>query len=336
MARLVVAAFALAISLLVVEATLRATGHRPWTHAVAASPEPTLHDPDPVLGWWLRPGHWRYGPYAPGGPPVEVTIDADRTRRTRPDAVAPEDARSQVLTLGCSFTFGWAVSDDETWPWRLQALRPDLDVRNRGTAAYGTFQSLLLLERVLARGDRPAHVIYAYLPYHRERNVAQAEWLFYLAAFATHDIVAVPYCTLDGEQRLVRHPPRSYPAWPLHERSAAVAFLEWQSALFSARPRVAQAAEVTRRLVAEMADLCRAHGIRFSLLALLVEDADMDTVVPFARARGIDVIDCARRLGPNDIVRGEHHPNGVAQGAWGTCVAAALGGEQRADSAARP
>src|ERR1051326_826096 len=124
----------LVLAFVVTEMLLRTIGNRPWTTASTAI-EPTWHDADPELGWWLRPGHWRYGPYAQGGRPVEVTIGSDRTRRTREDGGAGED-RPEVLLLGCSFTFGWAVSDDETWAWRLQALRPDLDVRNRGTGAY--------------------------------------------------------------------------------------------------------------------------------------------------------------------------------------------------------
>src|SRR5206468_9604074 len=126
-------ALGLVLALAAAEMLLRAIGNRPWTTAWT-SIEPSWHDPDPQLGWILRPGHWRYGPYTPNGRQVEVSIGPDRTRRTREGAGLAGDAKPELLLLGCSFTFGWAVSDDETWAWRLQSLRPDLEVRNRGTA----------------------------------------------------------------------------------------------------------------------------------------------------------------------------------------------------------
>ena len=69
-----------------------------------------------------------------------------------------------MLLVGCSFTMGWAVADDETWAWRLQELRPDVEVVNRGVGGYGTLQSLLLLEQLLGRdGQRPARVLYGFI-----------------------------------------------------------------------------------------------------------------------------------------------------------------------------
>jgi hypothetical protein len=233
---------------------------------------------------------------------------------------------SEVLVLGCSFTFGWGVSDDETWAWGLQAVRTDLDIRNRGTAAYSTFQALLLLERVLASGERPARVLLGYISEQAGRNVAPAYWIKLLNALSREGPVAVPYCTLDGGHRLVRHPPEPYPAWPLHRRSAAVAFLEWRWFELSGRARIVQSDEVTRLVIAEIADLCRAHAIPFSLVILHVHPAHQD-VVPFARSRGIDVIDCRRSLGPADLVPGElAHPNARTHAAWATCIADGIAG----------
>jgi hypothetical protein len=317
----------LVLAFVVTEMLLRTIGNRPWTTASTAI-EPTWHDADPELGWWLRPGHWRYGPYAQGGRPVEVTIGSDRTRRTREDGGAGED-RPEVLLLGCSFTFGWAVSDDETWAWRLQALRPDLDVRNRGTGAYSTFQSLLLLERVLARGEHPTRVLFGYITDQATRNVGEPHWLKLLNAFSREESVALPYCTLDAQHRLVRHPAEAYPAWPLHRWSAAVALLEWRWTSRSAPSRLAQEDEVTRVLVAEMADLCRAHGIRFSVVVLRIHPSRQGAMVPFARERGIDVVECEDRLRPGDSVPGEFaHPSARAHAAYAACVADALAGER--------
>ena len=317
---------ALLLAVGVVELGLRGAGYRPWMSLRTNPVEPVLHDPDPELGWQLRPGHWRYGPYVPGGELVEVTISNDRTRRTRPEEPAGRaPGRPEVLLLGCSFTFGWGVSDDETYAWGVQALRPDLDVENRGTGAYGTLQARLLLERVLASGDRPAQVVYGFIPEHAARNVGGETWMKTLAMFTGQNIVTVPYCELDRDGALHCHPPATYPRWPLRERSAAITLLQdgWYD--LEAHHRAASADEVTRRLVLELAERCRAAGVRFSLLLLKV-GPKRDAIVPFALAHGIEVIDCDRPMRPGDNVRGDVHPNGRVHRAWAACLAPSLGG----------
>jgi hypothetical protein len=138
----------------------RRSGHRP--RVPESRPEPPIHVPDAVLGWRPVPGQYRFGPYAPSGRPVEVTIRPDGSRET---GSGPSAGRPQVVLIGCSFTMGWAVSDDETWAWRLQELRRDLKIVNDGVGGYGTLQSSLLLERHLAEGSRrPVHVLYGFDP----------------------------------------------------------------------------------------------------------------------------------------------------------------------------
>jgi len=318
-----VSAASMLLALVALEGGLRAAGYRPWRQIRTNPLEPVLHDPDAELGWVLRPGHWRYGPYAPGATPVEVTILPDRRRRTRPNPDL-SGRGAPVLLLGCSFTFGWAVSDDETWAWGLQALRPDLAVENRGTGAYGTFQALLLLERVLASGERPARVLYGFIPQHGARNVGDPSWLKALGILSGQNITGPPYTTLAADGGLIRHPPEPYPAWPLRAHSAAMTLLQDTSYAFAARDRARTSDEVTRRLVAEMAERSRAAGARFSVVLLSVGAREREAIVPFARARGIDVIDCDRPLGLSDRVPGELHPNARVHAAWAECVAGAL------------
>ena len=72
-----------------------------------------------------------------------------------------------------------------------------------------------------------------------------------------------------------------------------------------------------------MADLCRSRSIRFTVVVLSTGSHPAE-LVPFARAQGIDVLDCDRPLGRDELVGGVGHPNGRAQAAWGECVAAGL------------
>jgi len=154
-----------------------------------------VHAPDVVLGWTLVPGHYQMPAYVPGGARATVTIWDDRTRATS-KVRKPRD--TQVLLLGCSFTYGWAISDDETYAWKLQERLPEVEILDAATSAYGTYQSLLRLERHLAGAARPpAVVVYGLFGEHATRNVGDPRWIRVLSQMPDRGEVAVPYCQLD-------------------------------------------------------------------------------------------------------------------------------------------
>ena len=313
---LATALLTVAAVVVVAELVSRATGHRPRTRL--ERPDPRMYAPDPLLGWRPVPGRYTFGPYVPGGTPAPVTIRPDGARAAAPE---PPTGRPSLLLLGCSFTLGWGVSDDETWAWRIQELRPDLEVVNRGAAGYGTVQALLLLEALLRDGKRPRHVLYGDIGAEL-RNIAAPMWLAMLTA--TGQTAATPYGTLGANGELVRHPPAAYPSFPLHDRLASVAVLERAWADTRHGGREATARPVTERAIVEMAERCRAAGIGFSLVILELREPARSARLTFARAHGIDVIDCNADRVPGDSVPGEGHPNGTLHRRWGDCVAAAL------------
>ena len=77
------------------------------------------------------------------------------------------DAESLIL-VGGSLTQGFAVSDHETFAWKLQQKHPGVTVTKYGTGAYGTYQSLLTLEQVFARQETPALVLYGFYEGHTQ------------------------------------------------------------------------------------------------------------------------------------------------------------------------
>jgi hypothetical protein len=311
-----------AATLATIELLARAAGHQPRRPVLR--PEPVMHAPDPVLGWKPIPGQYRLGPYVPGGTPAEVTIRPDGARDS---GSGPAAGRPEIVLVGCSFTFGWAVSDDQTWGWRLQERRPDVAVVNHGVGGYGTYQSLLLLEQLLGRdGQRPARVLYGFID-HGLRNVAAPIWLRMLAV--TKDTVATPYCTVSPSGALERHAPEGVPSLPLHEYLASVSVLEDSLLVHRAGRRGAMARRVTELLIDEMAALCRQHGVGFSLVLLSVPERTAAAYRSYAEKHGIDVIDCNQQPTPADIVPGEAHPNGALHGRWGDCIATALSAPER-------
>ena len=112
----------------------------------------------------------RYGyvqvPNAVGREPARgftatYTIDADG-HRTMPSPASP---RGTVVFLGDSFTFGWAVEDDETYPYVLATEHwADLRIVNAGVDGWGLTQCYLALTDLLARPPLPDAVVVSIVP----------------------------------------------------------------------------------------------------------------------------------------------------------------------------
>jgi hypothetical protein len=287
---------------------------------------PPLHEPDPELGWRNKAGRvvWP-GRERDRGRPITMTFWPDGLRATAP-AHGPE--RPEVVVVGCSYTQGWAVSDADTWPWRLQERLPDFRVANLGTAGYGTHQSLLALERLFAKESAPvALVVYGFIEHHEVRNVAPAGWLHTLATATAAGRLAVPYATLGSDGDLERHPPESYPRWALDRRLAAVALLGVHYARWNARGRLGQARAVTEALLGRLRDASAARGARLLVAILEARSEARRHYRRWVEAHGIDTVDCSdsRSLEPAYLVPGYGHPGREVQAGWAECVARRLG-----------
>ena len=232
------------------------------------------------------------------------------------------EERPLIILLGCSMTMGQAVSDDETFAWHLQAHRPDVEVQNYGHSGYGTVQSLLLLEQLLATGKRPAWVLYGDIG-HEPRNVAAPYWLKMIGTKSSTP-VEIPYATLAANGQVMRHPPIGWPSVPLHKYLASAVVLERAWSEVRPMPTEEVARWITEGLIEEMAATARAHGARFSDVLLELPDSTAWARRRFARDHDVDVIDCRETIYPEDKVPGEGHPNASVHRRWGDCIAAAM------------
>jgi hypothetical protein len=314
----------LLLSLALAELGVRAAGHRPWGRGKPRA-QPPIHEPDEVLGWRNRAGEFVWPEGAPGTGPIRTTFWEGGLRATATER-ASRDRRA--LVLGCSFTQGWAVSDEETYAWRLQSTLPWIEVLNYGTAAYGTYQSLLALERYLASGEAPPEiVIYGFVPFHAERNVAAPVWVRGLTQVGESAILRVPYVTLDRRLRAERHAPTSYPRSVVVEWSAAAALAFDAGYELSSGDRADQARPVTRALLREMRRLTDRHGV--ALLAVLLARATPGEAKAWASVLsqdGIAMVDCSHPdQGTLDMqVPGYGHPNAEMNRHWAACLRRAL------------
>jgi hypothetical protein len=170
----------LAVALASAELVLRALGRQPFRYLGVQSHEPTMYDTDPQFGWVPKPGAYIVPAYTKGAHDIPFTLLEDSTRATSRDNQHGKDG---VAFVGCSLTLGWAIADDETFAWRLQERFPAVHVLNYGRGAYGTYQSLQTMQRVLDAPDPPRLVLYGFMEEHESRNVAAPEWLLALDLF---------------------------------------------------------------------------------------------------------------------------------------------------------
>ncbi|HKY07184.1 MAG TPA: hypothetical protein VJQ55_03040, partial [Candidatus Binatia bacterium] len=138
-------------------------------------------------------------------------------------AAVGDDRRRDIIFLGCSFTHGWGLNDQETFAWKVQAALPNWKVHNFGVNGYGTCQSYMLLNRLFERErwHNPV-VIYGYIGEHEDRNVGYFLWHYALSMLTTRAQVSLPSCALDGSGAIVFNPPHPYPHFPFRYSLASV------------------------------------------------------------------------------------------------------------------
>lgn len=94
---------------------------------------------DKDLGWIPRPGIYSNL----GG---RVTIDSNCFRKM--ERSKNSSNKQLILACGDSFTFGYDVSDEETWPFFLATML-DCRVVNAGVTGYGLDQTVLRLSKII-------------------------------------------------------------------------------------------------------------------------------------------------------------------------------------------
>lgn len=300
-------AFALA------EIGARLAGFEPWSQVASEAKRPyiRMRDPDPVLGWRNRPGV-----YTLGRERATILPAGSRRSSDNPPADAPV-----VALIGGSFIYGQGIPDEETLAWLLQERDPSRRYLNLGVSGFGTYQSLLLLERYLERHDPPEAVVYGLIDHHRTRNIARGPWLAWITRLAVAEYPKLPYCSLDEDGQLVRHRPTAYPRMPLREHSAFLTMLEHGAMMHWSRRREQQQDRITELLLVELHELCQRRGIRLTVALLQDGERGAATWDRIALdANGIPFADCRVPLTPELRVPVDAHPNVKVQRLWADCL----------------
>jgi hypothetical protein len=228
-------------------------------------------------------------------------IDQDRARAVpgRP-ALGPK-----WYFFGCSYTFGFSVSDDQTLPALMQARRPHTRVYNYGVNGYGTADVYLYLRDRVRGQEQLGLCVYFMIDHHLERTACTD------ALLSSDWGKEKPRFRLDGGR--LHHEGRAYetlsPLRRLHVNTLARSHLYRRAHQSLATPWSAgdQVLDLAETLIAGMATACPG---RFALVLLpehvggATEPIDLKLWQSKLQRRGVLVLDLRERFHEHVAVEG--------------------------------
>ncbi len=218
-----------------------------------------------------------------------MTFSADGGR-VSPLLQGKENAPFKVLVVGCSFTQGLGVADDETYVHFLNQRFPQTRFESFGTAGYNTLQSTWMAERVLTRWEtqqtRPALVIYGLIFDHLRRNVGKFR-VPLNDSMGVH--YAIPPHVRQRGNDLDLQPYRELGPWPFENVSVILSLLHKTWIRFGYDVDGSEALEVTSRLIERFDQIVRARGSRL-LVVVLVRDRPVQDLI---QTKSAEVLDCS-------------------------------------------
>ena len=283
--------------------------------------EPKIHTEDPLVGWKRVAGVYTVPPYSKEGGHIKITVWPSGMRATGEDSNPIPERR--ILACGNSFVFGWALSDQETFLYKLQLKFKDIEFLNMGTGGYSTYQCFLSLQRYLQDTHQPPSAIFYFLTeFDPLRNVGDRSWLRGLMDFPQRNHVRAPYCLINREGELTPLPPEAYPIWPGDQYFSLVNLLKDTYVKFKTANRRPQAVDVTKKILFEMKKLCARYQTVLYVVVLQMEPESKDVYKKFLEEIKIASFDCDRpefSLAEMKVL-GEGHPNGRMNSIWADCI----------------
>ncbi len=99
---------------------------------------------DRELGWISRPNVFLPNVYGPG---KYLRTNSQRFRNNHDFTKEVPPGKTRIICSGDSFTLGYGVDNDHTWPSRLAASAPNLETVDMGQGGYGADQAYLWYKR---------------------------------------------------------------------------------------------------------------------------------------------------------------------------------------------
>ena len=277
---------------------------------ISISPPGRYFIKHPTRGYAYEPGEFTVT--LGTGYSFRVSHQDDGLRRTHPAYEKTPPNKKEIWIFGCSFTHGFSLNDEQTYPWLLQHDVPDYEVVNFGVDGYGDVQSLIQFKESLKSRNKPAIVVVAYASFHDTRNRATRLWKKLLLTNSRLGPMNFPYATLGPDKELVLlNDQLEYPGFALLRRSALANYLDNRYNISIEESYHSH--EVSRAVLKEFANLCKANGIQF-VVAGIMRDPLTAEMLAALNAEGVMTVDISVDLLLKENLNLPHdpHPSAIA------------------------
>ena len=114
----------------------------------------TAYDPD--LGWVNLPNVYLPNMYGRG---KYLRTNSQRFRNNEDFTLQVPLGKTRIICSGDSFTLGYGVDNDHTWPQQLASRNPNIETVNMGQGGYGADQAYLWYKRDAALLDHNIQIL---------------------------------------------------------------------------------------------------------------------------------------------------------------------------------
>jgi len=296
------------------ELVVRIKGWRPWQvwqMDIKVEPQGKIFTKHALLGYIYLPGEFKVilnNDYS-----FHATHLENALRITHPLAsYNTRISRPEIWIFGCSFTYGWALNDEETFPWLLQEKLQGYEIVNFGTSGYGTLHALIQFKEAIKKRKRPKLVILAYASFHDERNTFLRSRRKAFVPWNHLGILVQPYARFDNKGKLQYGIDKAqYSEFPLMRYSA---FMHWMENKFNMiEDSFYHSHEVSKAIIRELSFLCKTYDIRL-IVAGIMPDARTYEMLKYCEKEGIATVDISVDLGipENTLCPLDGHPSADA------------------------
>ncbi len=205
-----------------------------------------------------------------------------------------------------------------SYGWYSSAI-PSSNVENLGTPGYGTYQSLLTMQRLLETKPAPAYFVYLFNGFHEARNSADPTWI--RAAARSASGVFFPFAVLSNGQLEARRTNGDI-IWPISQHLRSAAMIEEYYERAEAWTRVRNRRALTQALLVKMDQLARSAGAKFTVVLFDdLQKPDWLAYREFLSAHAIAFANCdLPELSKPGYRQPDGHPNAKMSELLSQCV----------------
>jgi hypothetical protein len=266
------------VVLLLLEGSLRILGYKPYrTEKFSQQSNPEFWIiPDSSLGFALNPGSF----HVTVNDELEFEV-AHTQEGLRYIPVRSVDSTSFPLEdfafFGGSFTYGWGLNDEETFPAQFAEESINYCVQNYAVPGHGMVQGFLQLKQLISENKAPDYAVFCYLPFHDDRNAATMKFQFGLLQGYSNSnpetsekfgIARFPFIRIENGKLKVDFLSwdEKMKHWPLRQKSSLINLLQGIS--ITQADQKLKKEEATLALFEEIESLCHYNDVNFMIYIL--------------------------------------------------------------------